>query len=103
MQRFKKRIPVHYTTDDGMQNSGLTMDVGPMGLFIVTRDRREADEILYLEVELPEFGTIEMTVRVARKKSVPGAVRAVQQSGFAVSVTNAPEEWYQFLKTIAEE
>jgi Tfp pilus assembly protein PilZ len=98
MPRTKKRMLVHLrTADSDKKRSAFTTNIGPSGLFLVTSQREEIGQHLYVELEIPDVGEIEISAQVIWQRQVQVDLRSMESSGYGVKILEAPECWYQFL------
>lgn len=97
--RRKRRFLVDFVLQ-GSSCSGFSHDVSASGIFI--QAARLPDPGTNLTLTMHVAGSTRLTLRckVVRTHRVPGGLARVVASGFAVCITQAPEEYYQLLTTL---
>ena len=94
--RHRQRLTVRYSAS-GSKSTGFTEDISAGGLFVVSRKLVQAGTMLTLEIQLPDSSVVQVIGAVTRRRRVPTAVQSFLSNGFAVSIKQAPEVWYEFV------
>lgn len=98
-ERKKRRLLVEFSLD-GTHHSGFTFDVSPTGIFVRSSRLPNLGTALSLNVHLPDGRHVVLRGKVVRSFRVPTALSRLIPSGFALQVSESPEEYFQFLTTI---
>ena len=94
---MKKRLLIRFRREDEEKlHSAFTSNIGPSGIFVVSANIEEGEvgKSLWLEIEMPDQSTLLLRGKVVWIRKVPVEIRSMQQNGFAVNLTEAPEQWY---------
>ena len=98
-ERKKRRLLVEFTLD-ATHHSGFTHDVSPTGIFVRSSRLPDLGTPIALNVHLPDGKRVILRGKVVRSFRVPAALSRVIPSGFAIQVSDCPEEYFQFLASI---
>jgi PilZ domain len=98
-ERKKRRLLAEFTID-GNHYSGFTNDVSPSGIFVRSSRLPDLDQPLAVTLHLPDDKRIVVRGKVVRSFRVPATLSRVIPSGFALLVSDSPEEYFQFLMTL---
>lgn len=102
-KRTKRRMACRISIG-GQRFSGVVLDLSSSGLFVQTTARPRARE--FVSVELSVVGRrerVRLDAQVARVFLVPAQLVAVAQGGLGLRITNAPESFFELLRTIQVE
>lgn len=99
--RFHHKYPIRYSPlGKSLQwRKGYSHDVGAMGLFILSNRLEKAGQNLVIEIEIPDLGKVRMQGAVVWTKWVPPSLRTVENTGFGVKISQAPENWFKYFLT----
>jgi hypothetical protein len=97
--RKKRRFLVEFSLE-GTQYSGFTNDVSPSGIFVRSNRLPDPGMPLSMNLHLPDGKHIVLRGKVVRSFRVPAALSRLIPSGFAIHLTDTPEDYYQFLATL---
>lgn len=98
-ERKKRRLLVEFTID-GTHYSGFTNDVSPTGIFVRSSRLPDLDQALAVTLHLPEGKHLVLRGKVVRSIRVPATLSRVIPSGFALTLSDSPEDYFQFLTTL---
>ena len=98
-ERKKRRLLVEFTID-GAHYSGFTNDVSPTGIFVRASRLPDLDKPISVTLHLPEGKHVTLRGRVVRSFRVPATLSRVIPSGFAIQLSDSPEDYFQFLATL---
>lgn len=98
--RKKRRYLVEFTLD-GTACSGFTNDVSPSGIFVRSNRLPDPGVVLSVNLHLPEGKHVVLRGKVVRSFRVPARLSQLIPSGFAVRLSDTPEEYFQFLATLS--
>jgi len=99
--RVRRRFKARFSKLGLREHVGFTTNVGPSGLFVSTRQVESPGTVLRLSIDLPGRGCVTLAGAVAWAKMVPPGLHAIQQGGFGVNITDAPEDWVRFVATMS--
>ena len=99
LPRLRRRLNVRYSKDGKEFIAAFTRDVGPGGMFVVSRHVESVGARLQVRIEIPDVGTVDLQGEVCWCKRVPINLQSVQPGGFGFKVTYAPEAWYAFFSS----
>ncbi len=95
--RYVRRWAVQYgLPGQGKVHKGFTHDIGAMGLFLMSNRQESLGQQIYVDVDVPGLGMVQLQGTVVWRKWVPPALRSVEYTGFGVKITNAPESWFNY-------
>lgn len=97
--RTKRRYLVEFSLD-GAAHNGFTFDVSASGVFVRSARLPEIGKTLSVSLHLPDGKRLTVRGRVVRTRRVPPALSRVIPSGFAIRLTDTPEEYFQLLTTL---
>jgi hypothetical protein len=97
--RKKRRFLVQFSLK-GNPCSGFSHNLSASGIFVQSVRLPDPGTNLTLTVHLPDGKPFMVFCRVVRTHRVPGTLSAVMPSGFAVRITNAPEDYFQLVATL---
>ena len=98
-ERKKRRLLVEFSLDE-THHSGFTYDVSPIGIFVRSSRLPELGKALALNVHLPDGKRVVLRGKVVRSFRVPAALSRLIPSGFALELSDSPEDYFQFLATL---
>lgn len=98
-ERRKRRLLAEFTVD-GTHHTGFTHDVSPTGIFVRSSYTPELGKALSLDLHLPEDKHLVLRGKVVRIFRVPATLTRIIPSGFAIQLSDSPEEYFQFLATL---
>lgn len=98
LPRYSRRVPLRFKVVGQADEwiPAFTQDIGAMGLFVRCTKSQKKGTALHLDVALPEIGAVALQGQVAWTKWVPPGLRGVQNPGFGVKITQAPEQWFTY-------
>jgi hypothetical protein len=99
-ERKKRRFLVEFTLD-GTACSGFTNDVSPSGIFVRSNRLPDPGVAVSVNLHLPEGKRVVLRGKVVRSFRVPAALSRLIPSGFAVQLSDSPEDYFQFLATLS--
>ena len=96
-RRAKKRLACALIV--GRQRfSGVIIDLSSTGVFVQTTARPPVGEAAALELGIPgRKQTLRLQAQVVRLKVVPAQLLNLAQGGIGLRITNAPENYFEFL------
>jgi hypothetical protein len=94
--RKKRRLLVEFRLD-GSPCTGFTYDVSPNGIFIRSLRMPELGTFLTANLHLAEGRRIAIRGRVVRSYRVSPSLARLVPSGFSISLSDTPEDYFQFL------
>src|SRR5215472_16888099 len=94
--RKKRRFLVEFHLQ-GSSCTGFTYDVSPNGIFIRSQRLPSPGTLLTANLHLTEGRRIAVRGRVVRSYSVPPSMARLVPSGFSISLSETPEDYFQFL------
>lgn len=97
--RRKRRYLVSWITDDVLC-TGFTEDVSPTGIFVRSAYIPSVGAVVTLQLLLPSGEKLKVRGRVVRSHRLPQHMRSVLPSGFAIRLSDAPEEYFQLLASL---
>jgi hypothetical protein len=97
--RTKRRFLVEFSLE-GANCSGFTNDVSPTGIFVRSNRLPDPGTPLAVSLHLPEGKRVVIRGKVVRSVRVPAALSRLIPSGFAIQLTDTPEDYFQFLMTL---
>ncbi len=97
--RVKRRLVIEFRLG-GSPYYGFTYNLGPLGLFIRSIRIPNPGDALSAELHLPDGKRIPLQGRVVRSYRAPTALARLVPSGFGMSLTSSPEEYFQFLAAL---
>lgn len=95
-EREKHRIGCQFTVD-GRTQSGIVGDISARSLFVNTSAKPTEGAEVELVMREPKIGDIAVRGHVARRPKTHRAVRIVAPAGFAMTVEDAPEPFFELL------
>lgn len=98
-ERIKRRLLVEFTLE-GNHYSGFTNDVSPTGIFVRASRLPDLDQPISVTLHLPNEKRVTLRGKVVRSFRVPATLSRVIPSGFAIALSDSPEEYFQFLATL---
>jgi hypothetical protein len=98
--RKKRRFLVEFDLR-GASCTGFTYDVSPTGIFVRSARLPEPGTQLRAQLHVPEGRKIDVRGKVVRSFRVPSALSRVVPSGFSIRLAETPEDYFQFLATLA--
>ena len=98
-ERKKRRLLVEFVLD-GTHHSGFTFDVSPNGVFVRSSRLPELGKTITVDLHLPQDKRVSVRGKVVRSFRVPAELSRVIPSGFAIQISDCPEEYFQFLASI---
>jgi hypothetical protein len=99
-ERKKRRYLVEFTLE-GTACSGFTNDVSPNGIFVRSNRLPDPGVAVSLNLHLPEGKHVVLRGKVVRSFRVPAALSRLIPSGFAIQLSDSPEDYFQFLATLS--
>ena len=102
-RRFSTRRRRRYLIEwqrAGSLCTGFTHDVSPTGIFVRSMYVPRLEGVLTMQLLLPGGGKLRLKGRVVRLQSVSQNLRGVRPSGFAVRLTEAPEQYFHLLANL---
>ncbi len=99
--RLTKRVKLRYRSDSSEKwRAAFSQDVSTFGIYI---NATTVPTTPTIEIEvIDEEETIVLEGLVVRGKKVPPRLRRMMKSGFAVELTNVPEDWHRFCLDLEE-
>lgn len=98
-ERRKRRFLVEFTVG-GAPCTGFTNDVSPSGIFVRSVRLPDPGTSVTVNLHLPDGRRIDLRGRVVRSFRVPPQLSRLIPSGFAIQLTDTPEEYFQFFATL---
>ena len=92
--RRKRRYLVEWIADE-ILCTGFTQDISPTGIFVRSAFIPRVGAVLALQLLLPSGEKLKVRGRVVRSHRLPQHMRSVLPSGFAIRLSEAPEEYFQ--------
>jgi hypothetical protein len=99
-ERKKRRLLAEFTID-GAHYSGFTNDVSPTGIFVRASKLPDLNQPIAVTLHLPENKRVVVRGKVIRSFRVPATLSRLIPSGFALQVSDSPEEYFQFLASLS--
>ncbi|HEY6066467.1 MAG TPA: PilZ domain-containing protein [Thermoanaerobaculia bacterium] len=97
--RRKRRYLVEWLSDE-ILCTGFTEDISPTGIFVRSAYIPRVGTVLTLQLQLPTGEKLRVRGRVIRTHRLPQQMRSVLPSGFAIRLSEAPEEYFQLLASL---
>ena len=97
--RKKRRYLVEFQ-GEGASGTGFTYDLSPIGIFIRSIRLPRPGTSVTASLALPDGKRLPLTGRVVRSYRTPAALTSLVPSGFSVSLSDLPEDYYRFLSTL---
>ena len=97
--RRKRRYLVEWPAEDNLC-TGFTEDISPTGIFVRSAYIPRVGAVLALQLLLPSGEKLCVRGRVIRSHRLPQQMRSVLPSGFAIRLSEAPEEYFQLLASL---
>jgi hypothetical protein len=97
--RKKRRFLVEFKVK-GTQCTGFTYDISPMSMFVRSVRLPDLGAILTANVHLPQDKRVEVIGKVIRSIRVPGSLSRLLPSGFSIQLSEAPEDYAQFVAAL---
>jgi hypothetical protein len=97
--RRKRRYLVEWMVEDSLC-TGFTQDISPTGVFVRSTYIPNVGAILTMQLLLPGGEKLRLRGSVVRTHRLPQHMRAVLPSGFAIRLSEAPEEYFQLLANL---
>ncbi|MEP6993129.1 MAG: PilZ domain-containing protein [Acidobacteriota bacterium] len=98
-ERTKRRLLVEFNLG-GANYSGFTNDISPTGLFVRSNRLPDPGTALAVSLHLPEGKHVVLRGKVVRSFRVPAALSRLIPSGFALQLSDSPEDYFQFLASL---
>lgn len=95
--RIRRRYLVEWQSGDDAVCTGFTHDISPTGGFVRSSNIPQVGATIALWLLIPHGGKMKLRCIVVRSQQVAQNLRATRPSGFAVRLTEAPEEYFQLL------
>ena len=97
--RKKRRFLVEFNLQ-GASCTGFTYDVSPTGIFVRSIRIPLPGTFLTANLHLAAGKRIAVRGKVVRSFRVPPALARLVPSGFSISLSDTPEDYYQFFATL---
>ena len=97
--RKKRRFLVEFHLQ-GSNCTGFTYDVSPTGIFVRSVRLPSPGTYLTANLHLTTGKRIAVRGRVVRSHRVPAELARIVPSGFSMSLSDTPEDYFQFLATL---
>jgi PilZ domain len=97
--RRKRRYLVEWIAEE-IVCTGFTEDISPTGIFVRSAFIPRVGAVLAMQLLLPDGGKLKVRGRVVRSHRVPQQMRSVYPSGFAIRLSEAPEEYFRLLASL---
>jgi hypothetical protein len=97
--RKKRRFLVEFNLL-GATCTGFTYDVSPTGIFVRSIRLPHPGTFLTANLHLAADKRIAVRGKVVRSFRVPAALARLVPSGFSMSLSDTPEDYFQFLATL---
>ena len=97
--RRKRRYLVEWIAEE-IVCTGFTEDISATGIFVRSAFIPRVGTVLALQLLVPAGGKLKVRGRVVRSHRVPQQMRSVHPSGFAIRLSEAPEEYFQLLASL---
>lgn len=97
--RVKRRLVIEFH-HAGSPYYGFTYNLSPLGLFVRSIRIPNLGAALSAELHLPDGKRIPLQGRVVRSYRAPTALARLVPSGFGMTLSYSPEEYFQFLATL---
>lgn len=97
--RKKRRFLVEFNLQ-GSNCTGFTYDVSPTGIFVRSIRIPAPGTFLTANLHLFEGKRIAVRGRVVRSHRVPAEMARLVPSGFSMTLSDTPEDYFQFLATL---
>lgn len=101
-KRYARRLRARFGEGD-LSKTGFVIDVSLTGLFITANQLPAIGTRLHVEVEMAPQKSVFLEAQVMRHKSVPLAMRSVEQSGFGVRFLDIREVVAEMLPALKAE
>jgi PilZ domain len=98
-ERKKRRYLVEFNLE-GTACSGFTNDISPNGIFIRSNRLPDPGVALSVNLHLPEGKHVVLRGKVVRSYRVPAGLSQLIPSGFAIQLSDSPEDYFQFLAAL---
>ena len=102
-KRFSNRRKRRYLVEwiaEGNLCTGFTQDISPTGIFVRSAYIPKVAAILTMQLLLPTGEKFRLRGKVVRTHRVPQQMRTVVPSGFAMRLSEAPEDYFQLLASL---
>ncbi|HYX22361.1 MAG TPA: PilZ domain-containing protein [Thermoanaerobaculia bacterium] len=97
--RKKRRFLVEFHLQ-GSNCTGFTYDMSPTGIFVRSVRLPSPGTDLTARLHLSAGRRISVRGRVVRSRRVPAELARIVPSGFSISLSDAPEDYFQFFATL---
>ncbi len=97
--RKKRRFLVEFDLQ-GSSCTGFTYDVSPNGIFVRSIRLPKPGTFLTANLHLTTGQRIAVRGKVVRSFRVPPELARLVPSGFSISLSDTPEDYYQFFATL---
>lgn len=97
--RKKRRFLVEFHLQ-GSSCTGFTYDISPSGIFVRSIRLPALGTYVTANLRLTTGKRIAVRGRVVRSHRVPPELARVMPSGFSMTLTETPEDYFQFLATL---
>jgi hypothetical protein len=98
-ERKKRRFLVEFNLE-GTPCSGFTNDISPNGIFVRSNRLPDPGVAVSLSLHLPGGKHVVLRGKVVRSFRVPASLSRLIPSGFAIQLSDSPEDYFQFLSTL---
>jgi hypothetical protein len=100
LPRFRRRLGIRYQAESGARRLAFSGDVCAGGVFLNSSQVERPGRNLALDVDLPGEGLVRLSGEVVWARRVPPPLVTIQRGGFGVRITEAPEAWRRFFRTL---
>ena len=97
--RKKRRFLVEFQMR-GSTFTGFTYDISPSGIFVRSIRLPDPGTTLTANLHLNAGRRIAVQGRVVRSHRVPAGLVRIVPSGFSIRLSNAPEDYFQFVASL---
>jgi PilZ domain len=97
--RIRRRLVIEFRLADSPYY-GFTYNLSPLGLFVRSIRIPTLGTPVSAELHLPNGKRIPLHGNVVRSYRAPTALARLVPSGFGLSLTSSPEEYFQFLAAL---
>jgi hypothetical protein len=97
--RKKRRFLVEFEME-GSTCTGFTYDISPTGIFVRSIRLPDPGTNVTASLHLNAGRRIAVRGRVVRSRRVPQQLARLVPSGFSLSLSNAPEDYFRFVATL---